>query len=68
MLTPPTTTAATTCSSSPWPAVTVMLPKRDQEHEPGQAGERAADANAQNTSRCTGRPAVRAASGFEPIA
>ena len=41
MLTPPTTTAATTCSSRPCPAATVMLPKRDEEHEPGEAGQRA---------------------------
>ena len=41
MLTPPTTTAATDCSSSPLPACTVMLPKRAEEHETGKAGQRA---------------------------
>ena len=44
MLTPPTTTAATACSSRPMPAATVMLPNRDEEHEPGEAGEGAATA------------------------
>lgn len=43
VLTPPTTTAATTCNSSPWAATTVMVPNRARKRKPGQAAERAAE-------------------------
>jgi hypothetical protein len=36
VLTPPTTTAATTCNSSPWAATTVMVPNRAKNINPAR--------------------------------
>jgi hypothetical protein len=68
MLTPPTTAAATDCSSTPWPATTVMLPKRARKMKPASPASAPLSTKAVKTMRCAGKPAMRAASGLEPMA
>ncbi len=68
MLTPPTTTAPTAESSSPNPATTVMLPKRERNRN-AASPERAPEIrNARITVPATSIPANCAASGLDPTA
>ena len=68
MFTPPTTTAATTSSSMPCAGDDGDVAEPRQEHEAPQAGQGATTTKAKKTSRWTGSPTIRAASGLEPIA
>ena len=68
MLTPPTTTAATTLSSRPRPASTVMLPKRASVMKPARPASAPDITKAVKTMRFSGSPISCAASGLEPIA
>src|SRR5439155_9214038 len=68
MLTPPTTTAATTWSSSPRPFSTVMLPKRARVMKPARPASAPGRTKAAKTMRRASRPIRWAASGLEPMA
>src|SRR5579863_5301325 len=68
MLTPPTTTAATTLSSRPRPASTVMFPKRASIMKPPRPDSAPQTQKAKKTIAFVGRPMSWAASGLEPIA
>ncbi len=68
VLTPPTTAAAIAASSSPEPAVTLMVPNRPTYKKPASPASAPQATKAAILRRRSLSPAWRAASGLDPSA
>ncbi len=68
MFTPPTTTAATTASTTPFAAVPLIVPNSITHITPATPASSPHSAKAANTTPLAGMPRIAAASGLLPTA